>query len=119
MTAMGKALAFFDIEIGTIGKLTCSPARDGSVFIEDPTGMRSWMIRQHARDISVRVTERSRLERWEVTRDPRDQRSGRNPEPPGRVSSLPPWNTESSASGLRHPATDADDGEPIDFNRPP
>jgi hypothetical protein len=117
MTAMGKALAFFDIEIGTIGKLTCSPARDGSVFIEDPTGMRSWMIRQHAPDISVRVTERSRLERWEVTRD---QRGGRAPDldrssasrpgdSPGRATSLPPWNT----------ATDADDPEPIDFDRPP
>ncbi|MEQ1570933.1 MAG: GAF domain-containing protein [Myxococcota bacterium] len=69
MTAMGKALAFFDIDISTIGKLTCSPARDGSVFIEDPTGMRSWMIRQHAPDISVRVTQRSPQERWEAIRE--------------------------------------------------
>jgi putative methionine-R-sulfoxide reductase with GAF domain len=69
MTAMGKALAFFDIEIGTIGKLTCSPARDGSVFIEDPTGSRSWMIRQHAPDIAIRVAPRSQLERWEVVRE--------------------------------------------------
>ncbi|MEQ1501178.1 MAG: GAF domain-containing protein [Myxococcota bacterium] len=69
MTAMGKALAFFDIEIGSIGRLTCSPARDGSVFIEDPTGSRSWMVRQHAPDIAVRVTPRALLERWEPVRE--------------------------------------------------
>lgn len=69
MTAMGKALAFFDIDIGSIGRLTCSPARDGSVFIEDPTGNRSWMVRQHAPDIAIRVTPRALAEKWEPLRD--------------------------------------------------
>jgi GAF domain-containing protein len=72
MTAMGKALAFFDIEISSIGKLTCSPARDGSVFIEDPTGNRSWMIRQSVADIAVRVTPRSRRESWVAPAEPQE-----------------------------------------------
>lgn len=82
MTAMGKALAFFDIEISSIGRLTCSPARDGSVFIEDPTGNRSWMIRQVIVDIAVRVTSRSRRERWEAPVEPPSSPKPTGP-PPG------------------------------------
>jgi GAF domain len=68
MMAMGKALPYFDIDINGMTKLSCSPARDGSVFVEDPVGQRSWMIRPLAPEIAVRVTGRSQTERWEVTR---------------------------------------------------
>lgn len=98
MTAMGKALAFFDIDIGSIGKLTCSPARDGSVFIEDPTGNRSWMIRQHAPDIAIRVAPRSQLERWDVVRDVPTPR-----ERPVRPFSPPPGIAMPTESSLRAP----------------
>ncbi|MEZ4236023.1 MAG: GAF domain-containing protein [Myxococcota bacterium] len=87
MTAMGKALAFFDIDIGSIGRLTCSPARDGSVFIEDPSGARSWMVRQHAPDIAIRVTPRAIPEKWEPLRDP-DPVSEEEPAP--RMVRQPP-----------------------------
>lgn len=101
MTAMGKALAFFDIDIGSIGKLTCSPARDGSVFIEDPTGNRSWMVRQHAPDIAIRVTPRALAEKWEPLRtDPIPF----TPEPVPVVHREPPPKVEmptAEASSLR------------------
>jgi GAF domain len=68
MTAMGKAFGFFDIDVSSLGKLSCSTARDGSVFVEDPVGNRSWMVRQRASDVAVRVTGRSQTERWEVAK---------------------------------------------------
>lgn len=71
MTAMGKSLGFFDIDIHAITKLSISPARDGSVFIEDPIGGRSWMVRSMSPEIAVRVTTRSAAEKWEVVRKPK------------------------------------------------
>lgn len=59
MTAMGKALAFFDIDILQAERLTCSPAQDGSVFIEEPGRNRSWMVRAHAPEIQIRVAASS------------------------------------------------------------
>lgn len=90
MTAMGKALAFFDIDIGTIGKLTCSPARDGSVFIEDPSGNRSWMVRQHAPDIAIRVTPRALFEPWQPARERTDETERPRPFRRGPPSGAPP-----------------------------
>jgi hypothetical protein len=101
MTAMGKALAFFDIDIGSIGRLTCSPARDGSVFIEDPTGNRSWMVRQHAPDIAIRVTPRALAEKWEPLRD---AEPSSEEDPPPRIVRQPPPPVEmprAEASSLR------------------
>lgn len=65
MTAMGKALGFFDIDIASIEKLTCSPAKDGSVFVEDAAASRSWMVRMAAPEIAIRVTARSEREQWQ------------------------------------------------------
>ncbi len=63
MTAMGKALAFFDIDILTAERLTCSPGKDGSVFIEVPGRSRSWMVRALAPEIQVRVSSTSAPDR--------------------------------------------------------
>lgn len=62
LMAMGKALPFFDVDLTTIARLSCAAAEDGSVLVED--GQRSWMIRQTARDVQVRVTDRSEQEHW-------------------------------------------------------
>jgi hypothetical protein len=62
MTAMGKALSFFEIDLRGVSRVTCSAARDGSILVED--GARSWMVRQHGADIQVRVTPRSAQESW-------------------------------------------------------
>ena len=62
MTAMGRALPFFDIDIHDVERMTCSAAKDGSILVED--GRRSWMVRQHGTDIQVRVTPKSEKETW-------------------------------------------------------
>ncbi|HHO54364.1 MAG TPA: GAF domain-containing protein [Deltaproteobacteria bacterium] len=45
MAAMGKALAFFGIDLSEIERFTCSSSHDGAVFVEEPSGGRSWMVR--------------------------------------------------------------------------
>lgn len=62
LTAMGKALSFFDIDITRLERITCSVGEDGSVLVED--GERSWMVRPHDTDILVKVTDKSPRETW-------------------------------------------------------
>ncbi|MBX2798111.1 MAG: GAF domain-containing protein [Myxococcales bacterium] len=53
MLALGRAMSFFDIDIERLERLVCAPTADGSVFVEDPLGGRSWMIRDTAPAIAV------------------------------------------------------------------
>lgn len=91
MTAMGKALGFFDLDIHSVTRLSISPARDGSVFIDDPVGGRSWLVRSVAPEIAVRATGRSPTEKWEVTRK--------------MNNSVPPRAPERGASALPMPGS--------------
>lgn len=102
MSAMGKALGFFDIAIESVEKLICSSAKDGSVFIEDAGGMRSWMVREIAPQIQIRVTDSSPLETWEpLQNDPTDPGFDLGSPPPDIAmptdSSLRPEGPESVA----------------------
>jgi putative methionine-R-sulfoxide reductase with GAF domain len=84
MVAMGRALAFLDVDIAASDRVVCTPAGDGGVLVEqirppppaDPRSMldtderprhedRSWTVRRVAPAIEVRVTPLSALERWE------------------------------------------------------
>ena len=64
MVAMGRALAFFDIDISACGGLSCSTNGDGSIHVEDGTHLqRRWVVRRLAPDIEVHVTPGSVRER--------------------------------------------------------
>jgi putative methionine-R-sulfoxide reductase with GAF domain len=84
MVAMGRALAFLDIDIVTSDRVVCTPEADGGVVVEqirlpppsDPRSMldtderprpedRSWTVRRVAPEIEVRVTPFSARERYE------------------------------------------------------
>lgn len=53
LLALGKAMAFFGVELHAIPRLVCSAGADGSVFADDPTGQHSWMVRPLERPIVV------------------------------------------------------------------
>lgn len=53
MLAMGKAMTFFQVDTPEVGRLICNPGADGSVFIDNPTGERSWMVRRVEQKITV------------------------------------------------------------------
>jgi hypothetical protein len=66
MVAMGRALAFFDIDIASCGGLSCTVNGDGGIHVEDhSTAERRWVVRRLVPAIEVRVTPRSVLERLE------------------------------------------------------
>lgn len=46
LLALGKAMAFFQVELQAIPRLVCSAGADGSVFADDPAGGHSWMVRR-------------------------------------------------------------------------
>ncbi len=64
MVAMGRALAFFDIDIAACGGLSCTTNGDGAIHVEDGTALqRRWIVRRLAPAIEVRVTPGSARER--------------------------------------------------------
>lgn len=89
MVAMGRALAFFDIDIAACGVLSCSTNGDGSVHVEDgSTLQRRWIVRRLAPAIEVRVTPGSARERvvepsdtMDAGDDPDDTQPGLAPLP--------------------------------------
>lgn len=62
LAAMGRAVAFLDVDLRRVERLTCSTAPDGSVVVED--GRRSWTIRTNGAELQVRVGGRSKQETW-------------------------------------------------------
>lgn len=59
MVAIGKAFAFFEVEIEDVQRLTCSVSADGSVFVDGGDPTRSWMIRRVEQKIQVVAAARS------------------------------------------------------------
>jgi hypothetical protein len=74
MVAMGRALAFFDIDIAACGSLACTTNGDGAIHVEDGTGVeRRWIVRRLAPAIEVRVTPGSMREREAAPPDTMDR----------------------------------------------
>lgn len=59
MAAMGKAMAFFHVDVVRAGRMVCDPGADGSIFVDNPSAERTWMIRPVQPPIMVVVAASS------------------------------------------------------------
>lgn len=46
LLALGMVLPAFDVDVNGLGRITCVPEADGSVFIDDTRAGRSWLVRE-------------------------------------------------------------------------
>lgn len=84
MVAMGKAMTFFGVEIADVGRLVCSPGKDGSVFVDNPGSERTWMLRPIAGGITVVAAASSVAE--ELPEEPVVDKDPVSTEPPPTLS---------------------------------
>lgn len=46
LLALGMVLPAMDVDVNALGRISCVPDPDGSVFVDDPRAGRSWLIRE-------------------------------------------------------------------------
>ncbi len=64
LSAMGKALGFFDIEAADVSQLVCARTEDGAVQVKDGEAGHGWFVRQVHSAVAATPSARSMKEQW-------------------------------------------------------